>query len=325
MTGKKKATKEWREFEKLVSLIESHLATKGAVIKSPDYIIDKITGEPREVDASIRYQIGSVPILITIECRDRKSIEDSRWIEQLAQKQSDIGANATIAVSSRKFSAPAMRKAKFYGIETRLLNDIAEDSIREWANKVETIIFQGVFHLSSIRISLADDTVFSFDPKMEVKFKEKGIEYKFVHLVDENLEVSIKDLLLQNENPDEEALNIQGARQVTVNIPSKTLVKIPVDLKFSNLFEDVPLSGEVVKKLLRWEFATSEATILTGQGVKEVRYLDAEFQMKYKAYPAGVRRFLSYKSEDSTILNVEERSIDFDSGETLNLTISGKP
>lgn len=322
MKSKQKITKEWRDFEKLVALIELHLAPKGAVIKSPDHIIDKITNEPREVDASIRYQVGSVPILITIECRDRKSIEDSRWIEQLIQKKNDIGATATIAVSSKKFSTPALKKAKSYGIETRLLNDIDEDSIREWANKVDTVVYQGVFHLSSIKISLADNTIFSFNPKMEFEFIEQGIEYKFIHLVYENSVVSIKDLLLQNENPDKEG---KTTKQISVNIPPKTLVKIPVDLRFSNLFEDVPLSGEVIKKILRWEFDSGAATVLTEQGIKEIEFLDAELQMKYNVYPANFGRYLSYKNEDSTILNVEEKSINFDSGETLHLTISGKP
>ena len=51
--------------------------------------MDKITNQPREVDASIRYQVGSVPILITIECRDRVAVQDSTWIEQLVQKGSN--------------------------------------------------------------------------------------------------------------------------------------------------------------------------------------------------------------------------------------------
>ena len=60
-----------RQFEKLVALIESHLVPHGARVESPDHIPDRITSELREVDASVQYQVGSVPILITIECRDR--------------------------------------------------------------------------------------------------------------------------------------------------------------------------------------------------------------------------------------------------------------
>ena len=56
----------------------------GAVIKSPDYIPDIFTGQAREIDVSIRCKIGSVEILITVECRDRVRTEDVTWIEQLA-------------------------------------------------------------------------------------------------------------------------------------------------------------------------------------------------------------------------------------------------
>jgi hypothetical protein len=102
----KRKLPKWKEFEKLVALIEYHLSPQGATIKSPDYIPDKITGELREVDASIRYQVGSTPILITVECRKRSTKQDTRWIEQLVRKRDDIGASATIAVSSSGFSKP---------------------------------------------------------------------------------------------------------------------------------------------------------------------------------------------------------------------------
>ena len=55
---------ESRQFEELVSRIEGSLVPTGAVIKSPDHVTDKITGEVREIDVSIRYKIGSVEILI---------------------------------------------------------------------------------------------------------------------------------------------------------------------------------------------------------------------------------------------------------------------
>ncbi len=64
-------SKDWREFEKRVARIEAALAPSGAVVKSPDRVRDLVTGSYREVDASIRYKVGTVPVLITIECRKR--------------------------------------------------------------------------------------------------------------------------------------------------------------------------------------------------------------------------------------------------------------
>ena len=123
---------EWREFEKLIALIEAHLCPPGAVVRSPDRIPDKITGQLREVDASIKYTIGSVPILITVECRKRSSIQDDTWIEQLATKKQKIGANQTIAVSSKGFTKPAIKSAEMFGIELRQLSDLPNQSLIEW-------------------------------------------------------------------------------------------------------------------------------------------------------------------------------------------------
>lgn len=131
-----KTMKAWREFEQLVSLIERQLALKEAVIKSPDRIKDRVTGRLREVDASIRYQIGSVPILITIECRDRSRVSDDTWIEQIASKRGKIGANQTIAVSRTGFSESAKLSAKNYGIELRTITEITGSVVDTWVDKI---------------------------------------------------------------------------------------------------------------------------------------------------------------------------------------------
>ena len=125
---------EWREFEILVAQIEAHLCPKGAIVTSPDRIPDKITGQLREVDASIKYKIGSAPILITVECRKRLSIQDDTWIEQLATKKQKIGANLTIAVSSKGFTKPAIKSSEALGIELRQLHDLSVQSISNWFN-----------------------------------------------------------------------------------------------------------------------------------------------------------------------------------------------
>jgi len=140
-------TPEWRQFEKFVARIEQAMAPTGAIVKSPDRIPDKSTLELREVDASIRYKIGTCPVLVTIECRDRSSIEDVRWIEQLTEKQRSIGAAITVAVSSKGFSAPAIKKAAASGIQIRTLTNASPDEFIQWLK------FQKV-HLSVIEWSL---------------------------------------------------------------------------------------------------------------------------------------------------------------------------
>jgi hypothetical protein len=121
--------KKWREFEVLVARLEHLLGPRGAVVKSPDRLPDKVTGQLREVDASVRYQVGSVLILITIECRDRSAVQDDTWIEQLVQKKEKLGASATVAVSSTGFTAPARRTAENYGIELRTLKETSDHDV----------------------------------------------------------------------------------------------------------------------------------------------------------------------------------------------------
>src|SRR5690242_7148666 len=148
---------DWREFEKMVARIEESLAPKGAVVKSPDKIRDLVSGRMREVDASIRFQIGSTPILITIECRKRKGVQDDTWIEQLATKRGKIGAAKTVAVSSTGFSESARRTAQLYGIELRSLTDrIEEEIVQQFLSGLKFSLIVTEYHTRSIAFELAD-------------------------------------------------------------------------------------------------------------------------------------------------------------------------
>jgi hypothetical protein len=147
---------EWREFEKLVARIEQAIAPSGAVVRSPDRILDQLTGELREVDASIRYKVGTSPVLITIECRDRSAVEDVRWIEQLAEKKRGIGASITLAVSSSGFSEPAMRRAAVSGIEVRTLVDATAEDFVHWLTLQYVVLDVSEWSLVGLEVELYD-------------------------------------------------------------------------------------------------------------------------------------------------------------------------
>lgn len=135
---KKSPAASWRQFEELVTRVEQVLSPKGAIVKSPDHLIDKVTGQLREVDASIKFKVGTTTLIITIECRDRIKVQDTIWLEQLATKQVDLGISKTIAVTSNNFTEPAIKKAKFYGIEIRKVNKIDEESISKFLTIKQT-------------------------------------------------------------------------------------------------------------------------------------------------------------------------------------------
>ena len=143
-------TRKSREFELLVSRIESAFKPMGATVTSPDYLVDVETGEEREVDVSVKYQIGTVPVVITIECRDRSRTDDVTCIDGLATKRNSLRIAKTIAVSSSGFSKQALKKARLHGIETRITREIDADDIHQWlafthvTYRCETIYFLGL-------------------------------------------------------------------------------------------------------------------------------------------------------------------------------------
>jgi hypothetical protein len=173
-------TTAWREFEKLVARIEQAMAPSGAKVKSPDHLPDKVTGQLREVDASIRYRVGTCPILITIECRDRSAIEDAQWIEQLVEKKRSVGAAITVAVSSSGFSKPAMMKAATSGIEIRTLADASPDKFVQWLRFQNVALDLSEWSLADLGLDLYDgpagpppqDTELSSTAQQS--FREKG-------------------------------------------------------------------------------------------------------------------------------------------------------
>ena len=151
MCSMKKMT-EWRQFEELVARIEQSIGPRGAIVTSPDRIRDMTTGKLREVDASIRYRVGTVDILITVECRKRSRKADDTWLEQLATKRAKLGAAKTIAVSAKGFSESAVLTARHHGIELRTLAAVESRDLIEWFLPTSGIthVFRDVDELESI-------------------------------------------------------------------------------------------------------------------------------------------------------------------------------
>ncbi len=207
------AEKAWRFLERLVAEFERVLGPQGAVIKSPDHLIDHDTGQVREVDASIRYPVGSVPILVTVECRDRQRDEDSTWIEQLAKKKEALRAHATIAVSSSGFGTPARDKAEKAGIELRQVSEIEEINVEQWFRALFVTVRYLTYRLVSIGIIWPNN---QFPPgmlkEMELNLKDAWSSPVFRE-GPEPRDVSAADLLEGNWEVFQDAIGPVGSTQ----------------------------------------------------------------------------------------------------------------
>jgi hypothetical protein len=141
MPARRQESPEWKEFENLVARIERDAGPLGLVVRSPDRIPCKVSGRKREVDVSIRSRVGTVDLLVTIECRKRHPRQDVTWIEQLATKRDALGASCTIAVSSSGFTPNAQAMAARHGIRLRRLSEVSVEEVNALLRRLDFVLF----------------------------------------------------------------------------------------------------------------------------------------------------------------------------------------
>jgi hypothetical protein len=222
------STPEWRRFEELVAEIERQLAP-GAVVTSPDRIRDLLTGRLREVDASIRLTLGSTPILITVECRKRRGVQDDTWIEQLATKKAKVGAAKTIAVSESGFSASAERTAALHGIELRRLVDrAAEDIVRHLLDGITVTLTFGNYKVISVTFSTPDDltSLRDLDKRLSPMVESQGLG-NIVGQVLTSAGTSFRDILGRADDADVPVNGAAVRKDLNISFPQAVQLDTP--------------------------------------------------------------------------------------------------
>ena len=310
----KKKTPEWREFEKLVARIEEAAAPAEASVESPDRIPDLVTGTLREVDASIRYDIGTVPVLITIECRRHKDPQDVMWVEQLIAKREAIGAARTIAVSWAGFSKEAKAVARRGGVELRRLEDVDRADIQSWLVLMSVLHVFRQSRVIGVRIAYRQRAGDSEDitPSAEVESarKQHGVNAKIFTRTDENTLMSVSDIWLLVQAQNDFYVGVPPprsriSRTITLNMPkgaltmpttdgSREVAQIVLEMELWREVEEVPLeeglfhrySDSAGMEIQRSEFTTTLRNLdvaLALQGEKESREVRFEISVKMNA------------------------------------------
>lgn len=120
-------------FEKLVAWINKSLHSKASI--TPDETLkDLDTGNPRQIDACIRFKEGPTEIMGIIEARDRSRKVGVAYIEEVISKKASVGADFAIIVSNNGFGGPAIAKAKRHGIR---LFTLEEALIFDWSDTIK--------------------------------------------------------------------------------------------------------------------------------------------------------------------------------------------
>lgn len=108
--------KRSNQFQRLVLLINDALAGNVRVTESA-MVTDKITGEKREIDILISTSVSGYKVRIGIEVNGHARKADSPWVESMHSKHTSLPTDKLILVAEAGFTAPALKKAAFYGIE----------------------------------------------------------------------------------------------------------------------------------------------------------------------------------------------------------------
>lgn len=309
-----------REFELLVTRIEGALVPVGAVIKSPDYVLDNFTGGQREVDASIRYRVGSVHLLITVECRDRARTEDVTWIEQLASKQKQIGAAHTIAVSSTGFSEPALRAAKLHGVSTRRINEVSDADILAWVDTLEVDEVNTACVLG--RMSLEYDGVYHgahLDAPSEQQWKDRGWDAAIFVDRAKDARLSLSDLVSRAVRDKGQPLQ-KATDSIALTIPPKASVSISGE-PLAVIARDAPADGSTIEKTFWLEVVDEQIAVGTSHGTLNLRKIGFEVTMSSSRRRLPVSRIVSYSGDGGPIADVAERQVNLGKkGERFVLT-----
>lgn len=159
---RQRAPRRGRNLELLVKRIKEHQLPDARVV-SPEFVPDKDTGHPREVDIGIRAQRDGEPVFIAIECRDRRSVQAVEWIEQLICKKQSIGADVLVAVTSSRFSKPARIKALKHGVILAKLTEKLPAELAELASSFFVTLRYLAPRIESVEVQIPSHLVDDLD------------------------------------------------------------------------------------------------------------------------------------------------------------------
>lgn len=163
---------KWKKFEELVTKIQKDLSPN-AIVTPNDKIKGHITGRMRQVDVSIRQQVGQFNILIAIDCKDRSVPVDVKGVEEFIGIIQDIGANKGAIVSATGFTSTAIKRAESSGLNLYRLVDAEK---HDWQTLALIPVLCNFAKLKSYSFNIKTTSPYlpSENPEKIMLFNENG-------------------------------------------------------------------------------------------------------------------------------------------------------
>lgn len=112
-------------FERRVARVFEAIEKLDVAVNWNVKIKDPHTQQPRQIDVLLREPNGCTTC---VECRDRASVQDVMWIEELFGRKQSMGFDNVFAVSSSGFTKPAIAKAQALGVTIFKLSSFEVDT-----------------------------------------------------------------------------------------------------------------------------------------------------------------------------------------------------
>lgn len=111
---------KWQEYEQIAAQFFEEAEGIGTVRRNV-YIPDKVTGQPRQVDAWLQVETKGVRLGMLIDAKYRKVKIDVKDVEEVVALAEAVGACQSILVCPNGWTAPAEKRASASRLSLHLL------------------------------------------------------------------------------------------------------------------------------------------------------------------------------------------------------------
>ena len=296
--------KRSNEFQKLIFHIKKHLSQSAEVTES-EFLEDRLTHTPREVDVCIQSILAGHKLVLCIECRDHDRPADVTWIEQMKTKHDYLPTNALVLVSRSGFTTTALEKAKALGIETLAFDDIDDASALDllsdtsllWAKSISLAPTKVVVRVTAAE-SLEAENV-AVDPTNDVYLSTGELAGSVGDLVTSFLHSpAVRDAMLQQANVEHDRFEIRWEQPKGRG--DKTLCLKKIEPSVLRPIEYVEIKGTC--EVTRSEFRLKRGTLGAVQVVwGEAQFLGNDTMVVATQDRAGGKR-ISLESKSISVL-----------------------
>jgi hypothetical protein len=178
------ARRSWQEFEDVIELLHRKLHPR-AVVKRNDHLPGRVSGVARQIDVSIRYELGPNELLIIVECKRHGRKVGIEEMDAFVAKKNDVGAHLGIIISERGFTRGARSVGDAAGIKAYTLRDTRREG---WPGQIDVKIFveHSTLHVHGYDIANEDGSPIKLPP---------GEKIRLFSLKEPHKELTIDDLI----------------------------------------------------------------------------------------------------------------------------------